>query len=201
MALVTLLSLPAEDLPGIIIIDEPELGLHPRPSASWRTCCGRLLLPRRSLFPPVGHLGESTNRRDVIVVDRERGQSVFARRDEASLQGWVAEYAMGNCGRRTCSGGVRDQKGADPGGRPDRGSFHQAGAGAGTARSVLIPTIVKTKVTGAKAEKGGSRKHHLRTPPHAARVFPSQDLGRDFEHAPNVSWITCRSTPTIAPWR
>ena len=44
----------------------------------------------------------------------------------------------------------------------------------------LIPTIVKTKVTGAKAEKGGSRKHHLRTPPHAARVFPQPGLGQGF---------------------
>jgi len=42
---------------------------------------------------------------DVIVVDRDGGQSVFQRLDETALQGWLAEYAMGELWEKNVLGG------------------------------------------------------------------------------------------------
>ena len=42
---------------------------------------------------------------DVIVVDRDDGQSVFQRLDETALQGWLAEYAMGELWEKNVLGG------------------------------------------------------------------------------------------------
>jgi predicted ATPase len=42
---------------------------------------------------------------DVIVVDREGGQSVFRRLDETALKDWLAEYAMGELWEKNVLGG------------------------------------------------------------------------------------------------
>jgi predicted ATPase len=106
MALITLLSLPPEDLPGIIIIDEPELGLHP-------SAIGIVsdLLKVASVSSQVVVSTQSVTlvnqlcAQDVIVVDREGGQSVFRRLDEAALKDWLADYAIGELWEKNVLGG------------------------------------------------------------------------------------------------
>lgn len=106
MALVTLLSQPPEDLPGIIIIDEPELGLHPSAIGvladllKAASASSQVIVSTQSVTL-VNHMGAE----DVMVVDREGGQSVFKRLDEASLQGWLEEYAMGELWEKNVLGG------------------------------------------------------------------------------------------------
>lgn len=106
MALVTLLSLPAEELPGIIIIDEPELGLHPSAIGILAdllraaSASSQVIVSTQSVT-----LVNQLSAEDVIVVDREGGQSVFRRLDEAALQGWLAEYAMGELWEKNVLGG------------------------------------------------------------------------------------------------
>ena len=106
MALITLLSLPTEDLPGIIIIDEPELGLHPSAIGILAdllraaSASSQVIVSTQSVT-----LVNQLSAGDIIVVDREGGQSVFGRREEASLQDWLAEYAMGELWEKNVLGG------------------------------------------------------------------------------------------------
>ena len=106
MALVTLLSLPPEDLPGIIIIDEPELGLHPSAIGILAdllraaSASAQVIVSTQSVT-----LVNQLTAEDVIVVDREDGQSVFRRLDADSLQGWIEGYAMGELWEKNVLGG------------------------------------------------------------------------------------------------
>jgi len=106
MALVTLLSLPPEDLPKIIIIDEPELGLHPSAIGILAdllraaSASSQVIVSTQSVT-----LVNQLSAEDVIVVDREGGQSVFRRLDETALKDWLAEYAMGELWEKNVLGG------------------------------------------------------------------------------------------------
>ena len=96
MCLVTLLLQPAETLPTLIIVDEPELGLHPYAlnviadlfrSASSLTQV--LVCTQSSTFL------DNFEPEDVIVVDRTGGSSVFSRPDTGKLNTWLDEYSLG----------------------------------------------------------------------------------------------------------
>ncbi|MBN2212118.1 MAG: AAA family ATPase [Sedimentisphaerales bacterium] len=84
------------NLPSTIIVDEPELGLHPfaldvlaglMKEASEQT---QLIVATQSVT-----LLNHFEPQDVIVVDRETGASVFKRLDVESLGSWLEEYSMG----------------------------------------------------------------------------------------------------------
>jgi predicted ATPase len=106
MALATLLNLPTGDLPGLVIIDEPELGLHP---AAIQVLVG--LLQAASARAQVIVSTQSVTlinqmeAEDVIVVEREGGQSVFHRPDASGLQDWLSEYALGELWEKNVIGG------------------------------------------------------------------------------------------------
>ncbi|MDD2763946.1 MAG: AAA family ATPase [Opitutaceae bacterium] len=106
MALVTLLSLPREDRPGIMIIDEPELGLHPSAIGILADLLGvasaasQVIVSTQSVT-----LVNQLSPDDVIVVDREDGQSVFRRLDQDALKDWLAEYSMGELWEKNVLGG------------------------------------------------------------------------------------------------
>ncbi len=104
MAIVTLLLQPT--LPSLIIIDEPELGLHPYAitvlagllkSASERS---QLLVSTQS-----ADLVDELEPKDIIVVDRKNGQSVFRRPDPAVLDEWLDEYSMSELWEKNVLGG------------------------------------------------------------------------------------------------
>ncbi len=106
IALVTLLSQPADDLPGIVIVDEPELGLHP----SALSVLADLLRSASASSQVIVSTQSVTlvNRmapEDIVVVDREGGQSMFRRLDEAALAGWLEDYAMGELWEKNVLGG------------------------------------------------------------------------------------------------
>ncbi len=104
ICLATLLQQP--DLPATIIIDEPELGLHPFAlnilgglvrTASQKT---QLLISTQSVtfinnFSPD----------DVIVVERSNGQSEFRRLDAKQLENWLEEYTLGEIWEKNIIGG------------------------------------------------------------------------------------------------
>lgn len=96
IALTTLLMQPAP--PKVIIIDEPELGLHPVAitklsglikSASARGC--QIIISTQSV-----NLISNFDTEDVITVDRQNGQSVFNRLDSAELAQWLDDYSLGD---------------------------------------------------------------------------------------------------------
>ena len=106
MALVTLLCLPRERLPGVMFIDEPELGLHP--SAISSIC---------SLFHGISEhcqviiatqnadmLNEFTPD-DIVIVTRRNRYSEFNRLQESELIEWRDDYSLAELWNRNIIGG------------------------------------------------------------------------------------------------
>jgi predicted ATPase len=95
MCLVTLLMQPTP--PKTIIIDEPELGLHPvavnklaaliRKSSSQT----QIIISTQSI-----NLIDNFEPNHVIVTDRNSYSSVFKRLDEKDLLGWLEDYTLGD---------------------------------------------------------------------------------------------------------
>ena len=95
IALTTLLLQP--DLPKIIIIDEPELGLHPVAvnklaglikSAAAKGC--QVIVSTQSV-----NLLNSFEPEHIITVDKIDNQSSFDRLDDNDLDKWLEDYSMG----------------------------------------------------------------------------------------------------------
>lgn len=96
VALCTLFLQPK--LPQTIIIDEPELGLHPTAigklasmikSAAAKGC--QVIVATQSV-DLINHF----NPEDIITVDQKDGASVFQRLDGNSLRHWLEDYAIGD---------------------------------------------------------------------------------------------------------
>ncbi|MEA5458122.1 AAA family ATPase [Arcicella sp. LKC2W] len=105
MALATLLLQP--EIPSTIIIDEPELGLHPfainklaglikKASAQ-----SQIIISTQSI-----NLVDNFSPEDIITVDREDNQSVFVRQNSESLSDWLQEYSIGDLWNKNVIGGT-----------------------------------------------------------------------------------------------
>ncbi len=95
IALATLLMQPV--LPKVIIIDEPELGLHP-------TAINKLAGLMKSVAAKGCQIIASTQSvtllnqfepEDIITVDKKNNQSVFNRLEEEVLRDWIKDYSLG----------------------------------------------------------------------------------------------------------
>lgn len=104
ICLATLLLQP--DSPATILIDEPELGLHPFAinvladlfrSAAERT---QIIVSTQSVT-----LVNQLSPEDVIVVDRERRESVFRRPSSTELESWLDGYSLGELWEKNVLGG------------------------------------------------------------------------------------------------
>jgi len=106
MCLIALLRQPETDLPHMIVIDEPELGLHPY-----------ALNLIASLFKMASHhsqvlistqsspLVDNFEPEDIVVVDRKGKESVFTRPDLPKLESWLDEYSLGEVWENNIIGG------------------------------------------------------------------------------------------------
>jgi predicted ATPase len=106
MALVTLLLQPDANLPDLIILDEPELGLHPfainviaglLKSAATST---QVFLSTQSMT-----LIDYFEPEDIIVVDRPDRDSTFRRLDSAQLDTWLDDYSLAELWEKNVIGG------------------------------------------------------------------------------------------------
>lgn len=104
IALCTLLAQPSP--PQTIIIDEPELGLHPYAitvlaelvkSVSTKT---QVILSTQSV-----NLVNEFEPEDVIVVENHHNESTFQRLDSGSLENWLEEYTLGDLWNKNVIGG------------------------------------------------------------------------------------------------
>jgi predicted ATPase len=104
MALATLLLQP--EPPKVIIIDEPELGLHPFAinklaglikKASVHT---QIIISTQSV-----NLVDNFSPEDIITVDRKDGQSVFTRHETENLTDWLENYTIGDLWEKNVIGG------------------------------------------------------------------------------------------------
>lgn len=94
------------NLPSTIVMDEPELGLHPYAiailaelikAASQKT---QMIIATQS---PA--LVDNFEPEDVIVVNREKGASTFKRLETEDLSEWLKEYSLGELWRRNIVAG------------------------------------------------------------------------------------------------
>jgi len=106
VCLITLLLQPQDELPDLIVVDEPELGLHPYAlnvvaslfkKASYHTQV--LVGTQSSTFI------DNFDAEDMVVVDREGKESVFTRPDLAILEAWLDEYSLGEIWEKNVMGG------------------------------------------------------------------------------------------------
>jgi predicted ATPase len=85
------------DTPSVVVLDEPELGLHPRAiallsemlrsaSAQSRVIVATQSVPLVDQFEP----------EEVIVVTRREDSTLYERLDSASLSEWLQEYTLGD---------------------------------------------------------------------------------------------------------
>jgi predicted ATPase len=104
ISLVTLLLQP--ELPSTILLDEPELGLHPYAvvvladllrSATERT---QIIVSTQSVT-----LVNQLSPEDVIVVDRVGGESIFRHLSQDEISSWLDDYALGDLWEKNVIGG------------------------------------------------------------------------------------------------
>lgn len=106
ICLATVLLQPEKFMPAAILIDEPELGLHPfaisvlaglMKSASQEH---QLIVSTQSV-----ELVNEFDAEDLIVVDKRGGASTFKRPDTEALSEWLTEYSLGDLWKKNLLGG------------------------------------------------------------------------------------------------
>lgn len=94
------------ELPSTVLLDEPELGLHPYAisvladllrSAATRT---QVIVSTQSVT-----LVNQFTPEDILVVDRQEGASVFRRLTSAEIESWLDDYALGELWEKNVLGG------------------------------------------------------------------------------------------------
>lgn len=109
IALAVLLLQPVEFRPSVILVDEPELGLHPAAITilgglvRQASVKNQVILSTQSPF-----LLDNFNPDEVIVVEREDGASVFKRLEVEFLAEWLTEYSLGELWEKNELGGRPD---------------------------------------------------------------------------------------------
>lgn len=106
IALTTLLLQPEEYRPSVILVDEPELGLHPSAisllaalikQASYKT---QVIISTQSSL-----LLDHFNPENVLVAERIQGGTQFTRPDPKRLEKWLEDYSLGQLWEKNQLGG------------------------------------------------------------------------------------------------
>jgi predicted ATPase len=106
IALVTLLLQPQVELPPLVILDEPELGLHP---FALEIIAG--LIRAASIKSQVIVATQSQTflnnfgPEEIIVTDLDQGASQFRRLSATDLKDWLEDYSIGELWQRNVVGG------------------------------------------------------------------------------------------------
>jgi len=106
ICLATLLLQPTELLPDTILIDEPELGLHPYAIAVLADIFKQVAEDKQLIVSTQSvELVNELSPQDIIVVDQEDDASTFKRFKEEELEDWLKQYSMGELWKRNVLGG------------------------------------------------------------------------------------------------
>ncbi|MEI8372664.1 MAG: AAA family ATPase [Planctomycetota bacterium] len=106
MAIITLFLQPENDLPDVIVLDEPELGLHPfgleivadlMRSVSRRS---QVIVATQSQS-----FLNSFEPEEIITVEWNQGQTTFKRLDAEQFKDWLEDYSIGELWQRNVLGG------------------------------------------------------------------------------------------------
>lgn len=106
ICLATLLLQPTYLLPSTILIDEPELGLHPYAISVLADIFKQVSEYRQLIVSTQSvELINELSPENVVVVDQENGASTFKRFSMQELSGWLEEYSMGELWKSNVLGG------------------------------------------------------------------------------------------------
>ena len=96
IGLTTLLQQPQALRPSVILLDEPELGLHPYAITVLASLVKKASLETQVVMATQSpFLLDHFEPEDVIVADRVNGEVTFTRLDSGSLEVWLEDYSLG----------------------------------------------------------------------------------------------------------
>jgi len=104
--LVTLLNLPEEMLPSVILLDEPELGLHPS-AVGLVGAMIRVMSKQRQVIVATQSplMVDEFVPDEIFVTELKEGQTVIARQDKEYLSIWLEEFSTGELWQKNVLGG------------------------------------------------------------------------------------------------
>jgi len=106
ICLATLLLQPFRLMSDTVLIDEPELGLHPYALAILADLIKRASEQKQLIISTQSvELIEHFSANDIIVVDRVKDASTFKRLNEENLKDWLEDYSLGELWKQNIIGG------------------------------------------------------------------------------------------------
>ena len=105
-ALVTLLNLPSEMLPDVLLLDEPELGLHPAAAALIGDMIKALARERQIIAATQSPLlVDAFDIDEILVLELQDGKTNVRRCDENQYREWLNDYTTGELWQKNLLGG------------------------------------------------------------------------------------------------
>ncbi len=106
VALATLFLQPIKYRPSVILVDEPELGLHPQAIALLAALIRQASTQTQVIVSTQSSLLiDHFQPEDVLVADRVQGSTQLTRLDPAKLSAWLEEYSLGQLWEKNELGG------------------------------------------------------------------------------------------------
>ena len=106
IALATLFLQPKEYKPTVIIIDEPELGLHPYAITLLASLIQKASIDTQVIVSTQSSLlVDHFEPEDIVVADRVEGSTQFTRLSSESLGSWLERYSLGQLWEKNILGG------------------------------------------------------------------------------------------------
>jgi len=107
ICLATLFLQPVEKLPATILLDEPELGLHPYAirlfaDMVYSVAAHTQVIVATQSLSLINHFSPQ----DILVVDRADGVSTIRRLESAEMEHWLEDYSLGELWEKNVFGGV-----------------------------------------------------------------------------------------------
>ncbi|HVN28412.1 MAG TPA: AAA family ATPase [Candidatus Binataceae bacterium] len=111
IVLATLLLQPEDLRPPVILVDEPELGLHPAAIAMLASLITQASVTSQVIVSTQSSLLlDYFQPEDVLVAERIGGSTKLTRLDSARLEGWLDDYSLGQLWEKNEFGGRPDRE-------------------------------------------------------------------------------------------